>query len=521
MRPVALVEAVTKRVPLNTCALKCAADQPPCPRCNSSDTKFCYYNNYNISQPRYFCRTCQRYWTAGGTLRDVAPGAGRRKSKSVAAGAAAGATSAATKSDAPAKHSGGRAKAAAVTQQPQMALSLAPPNLGAASSLQLPLPHVGLPTMLPQMPPFLDPDLAAYGITTFPPPPLPIIDPNAMAAAAAVSNLGRQGDALVRAAANALLPDPASAFQPVAATANSVQGTASAGIQPSHQHSDSDGQGEADQRVKRLRTENGAVAAMAAIAAAISAGNREVPPPAQQLPQQKQPPQHPQLQQDPGMPPGGRQPLSGASDGLGLAIAGPLPSDWLSIAAATPQHAAQLQAVAAAGLAPNPYASVWPPYCSGAYGSPAAWPLPLPPGGPLPGGPPRPGCHPAASAADMAGMAVPPGSAPLGGHPSPLMPGMPPQLPVPWNQLPVAGGVMGGLGAWAQLPGGGAGGWGGAIPPLPAPIAHPAWATVQLPANGPIAGAATNLLGIPPAPPSMQLVNSALTNNSAHESQHV
>ncbi|EFN58372.1 hypothetical protein CHLNCDRAFT_15671, partial [Chlorella variabilis] len=54
----------------------------PCPRCNSSDTKFCYYNNYNISQPRYFCRTCQRYWTAGGTLRDVAPGAGRRKSKS-------------------------------------------------------------------------------------------------------------------------------------------------------------------------------------------------------------------------------------------------------------------------------------------------------------------------------------------------------------------------------------------------------------------------------------------------------
>jgi hypothetical protein len=28
----------------------------PCPRCNSEDTKFCYYNNYNIKQPRYFCK---------------------------------------------------------------------------------------------------------------------------------------------------------------------------------------------------------------------------------------------------------------------------------------------------------------------------------------------------------------------------------------------------------------------------------------------------------------------------------
>lgn len=27
-----------------------------CPRCGSDDTKFCYYNNYNIKQPRYFCK---------------------------------------------------------------------------------------------------------------------------------------------------------------------------------------------------------------------------------------------------------------------------------------------------------------------------------------------------------------------------------------------------------------------------------------------------------------------------------
>ncbi|KAJ6831620.1 cyclic dof factor 2-like [Iris pallida] len=53
----------------------------PCPRCNSLDTKFCYYNNYNVYQPRYFCRNCQRYWTAGGTMRNVPVGAGRRKNK--------------------------------------------------------------------------------------------------------------------------------------------------------------------------------------------------------------------------------------------------------------------------------------------------------------------------------------------------------------------------------------------------------------------------------------------------------
>ncbi|KAH0911522.1 hypothetical protein HID58_034843 [Brassica napus] len=53
----------------------------PCPRCNSSDTKFCYYNNYNVSQPRHFCRSCQRYWTSGGTMRIVPVGSGRRKNK--------------------------------------------------------------------------------------------------------------------------------------------------------------------------------------------------------------------------------------------------------------------------------------------------------------------------------------------------------------------------------------------------------------------------------------------------------
>ncbi|GLT43568.1 hypothetical protein SLA2020_175070 [Shorea laevis] len=56
----------------------------PCPRCNSMDTKFCYYNNYNVNQPRHFCKACQRYWTAGGTMRNVPVGAGRRKNKNSA-----------------------------------------------------------------------------------------------------------------------------------------------------------------------------------------------------------------------------------------------------------------------------------------------------------------------------------------------------------------------------------------------------------------------------------------------------
>ncbi|RWW03594.1 hypothetical protein BHE74_00041544 [Ensete ventricosum] len=52
-----------------------------CPRCDSTHTKFCYYNNYSLSQPRYLCKTCRRYWTKGGTLRNVPVGGGCRKNK--------------------------------------------------------------------------------------------------------------------------------------------------------------------------------------------------------------------------------------------------------------------------------------------------------------------------------------------------------------------------------------------------------------------------------------------------------
>ncbi|KAG7021568.1 Dof zinc finger protein DOF5.4, partial [Cucurbita argyrosperma subsp. argyrosperma] len=52
-----------------------------CPRCDSLNTKFCYYNNYNLSQPRHFCKSCRRYWTKGGVLRNVPVGGGCRKTK--------------------------------------------------------------------------------------------------------------------------------------------------------------------------------------------------------------------------------------------------------------------------------------------------------------------------------------------------------------------------------------------------------------------------------------------------------
>ncbi|XP_039067401.1 dof zinc finger protein DOF3.6-like isoform X2 [Hibiscus syriacus] len=62
------------RIPQPESALKC-------PRCESTNTKFCYFNNYSLSQPRHFCKTCRRYWTRGGGLRNVPVGGGCRRNK--------------------------------------------------------------------------------------------------------------------------------------------------------------------------------------------------------------------------------------------------------------------------------------------------------------------------------------------------------------------------------------------------------------------------------------------------------
>ncbi|MCE3049630.1 hypothetical protein HAX54_045433 [Datura stramonium] len=52
-----------------------------CSRCNSTNTKFCFYNNYSLTQPRYLCKTCRRHWTEGGTLRNILVGGGSRKNR--------------------------------------------------------------------------------------------------------------------------------------------------------------------------------------------------------------------------------------------------------------------------------------------------------------------------------------------------------------------------------------------------------------------------------------------------------
>ncbi|KAK8580680.1 hypothetical protein V6N13_143745 [Hibiscus sabdariffa] len=75
-----------------------------CPRCDSTNTKFCYYNNYNKSQPRHFCKACKRHWTKGGTLRNVPVGGGHKNKRlktsntNTASGATASKTSIVVKS---------------------------------------------------------------------------------------------------------------------------------------------------------------------------------------------------------------------------------------------------------------------------------------------------------------------------------------------------------------------------------------------------------------------------------------
>lgn len=75
IRPVSMTDrARMAKVPQPEACLKC-------PRCESTNTKFCYFNNYNLSQPRHFCKTCRRYWTRGGALRNVPVGGGCRRNK--------------------------------------------------------------------------------------------------------------------------------------------------------------------------------------------------------------------------------------------------------------------------------------------------------------------------------------------------------------------------------------------------------------------------------------------------------
>lgn len=100
-----------RRMQQNSGTRSNAASNPPppppppqghkCPRCESTNTKFCYYNNYSLLQPRYFCKACRRYWTQGGTLRNVPVGGGCRKGSKRAKTSTAAATAASTASSRP------------------------------------------------------------------------------------------------------------------------------------------------------------------------------------------------------------------------------------------------------------------------------------------------------------------------------------------------------------------------------------------------------------------------------------
>ncbi|RLM84571.1 dof zinc finger protein DOF5.1-like [Panicum miliaceum] len=98
-----------------------------CPRCDSANTKFCYYNNYSLSQPRHFCKACKRYWTRGGTLRNVPVGGGCRKNKRSRSSSAAGAGGRTGSSAA--------AAAAAVTSSSAASTLSLPPAAGSLPSL--------------------------------------------------------------------------------------------------------------------------------------------------------------------------------------------------------------------------------------------------------------------------------------------------------------------------------------------------------------------------------------------------
>ncbi|KAG6427371.1 hypothetical protein SASPL_111614 [Salvia splendens] len=75
IRPGSMAErARMANIPMPETSLKC-------PRCESTNTKFCYFNNYSLSQPRHFCKACRRYWTRGGALRTVPVGGGCRRNK--------------------------------------------------------------------------------------------------------------------------------------------------------------------------------------------------------------------------------------------------------------------------------------------------------------------------------------------------------------------------------------------------------------------------------------------------------
>ncbi|KAC9443388.1 hypothetical protein E3N88_45830 [Mikania micrantha] len=93
-------------------------------------------NRADAIKPRHFCKSCQRYWTAGGAMRNMAVGAGRRKNKNLA------------------NHS----RCITISQETVTTCNSAPENLqnGFHSQVhsfpKVSWPYIPVPTILPPMP---------------------------------------------------------------------------------------------------------------------------------------------------------------------------------------------------------------------------------------------------------------------------------------------------------------------------------------------------------------------------------
>lgn len=142
-RPNSMAErARLARMPQPEPALKC-------PRCESTNTKFCYYNNYSLSQPRHFCKACRRYWTRGGSLRNVPVGGGCRRNKRSSKSSSGAGSSWSSKLSSSARHLGGPSSTPSGT--PGATGAIIPPALGSfpqhlpfLGSMRPPGPNLGL-----------------------------------------------------------------------------------------------------------------------------------------------------------------------------------------------------------------------------------------------------------------------------------------------------------------------------------------------------------------------------------------
>ncbi|GJN22094.1 hypothetical protein PR202_gb09627 [Eleusine coracana subsp. coracana] len=152
-------------------AARCGGGVPPaeavkCPRCESTNTKFCYYNtNYNLSQPRHFCKSCRRYWTKGGVLRNVPVGGGCRKAKRSSSSSSSSSAATAASS---APSSAGEASTHGTTSSSSSNNNIN--NINNNGCVAIPFSTVDV---APPAPIFAD-QAAALASLFAPPPPLPV-----------------------------------------------------------------------------------------------------------------------------------------------------------------------------------------------------------------------------------------------------------------------------------------------------------------------------------------------------------